>query len=320
MHRRRTPIRALWLSRVWIVVSWRGKSAYVHSNAESGLLAGRLVWVCCWLGVIVAGCTNTTVHDGMPTRSPTRALLPFPTRGATRVLIITLQPPGMPGDLSAQIRITVPLCVELAIGDYWCIGTVTNLLDTPIRDVVIEILLSTDTGIVCAVLKVRAAYLILYPKERSPYGGRLSLESSQPNNRCDSSARIVGFRTAAELSALRATLTMMTSAINIIPARLETRDIQLTTVNSAPDTRRVSGSLIVPHNYDQRTRLTIAIYDHHDQLINFRQDDITGTTPNQSAGVPFSYLIMTPDRLTQPSTPGAEIELRAEVIAEPLMD
>ncbi len=161
---------------------YNGKRATSAVRVAEGIgvrVNGRNVWWWCWLGVLVAGCSQTIVSNPTSaaptltllrftpqwvTPTPTPRLLRTPTLRTTSVMAMTLAPTPLP------LPIAAPDCYETPVGGLWCLGLVRNGLIDPIEQVIIRIYLVSADGTALAERDAPTALAVLPPGEMSPYG------------------------------------------------------------------------------------------------------------------------------------------------------
>jgi hypothetical protein len=139
-------------------------------------VAGRLrlgwLWYC--LGLVVVGCTSSASASPTP-RVATFALLgwtftpPTPTpllrllRTPTHKIKLTFMPTPLP------ILVSVPHCLETAVGSLWCLGQVTNTLSVPVQNVRVRIFVVNAAGVTLLETETACARMLLMPGEQAPY-------------------------------------------------------------------------------------------------------------------------------------------------------
>jgi len=141
-------------------------------------VVGRVGWLWCWLGVLVAsGCSQQHSLPSPAVQTATLALLsltqvtiaPTPTlwlfstprAGDTPV---TLVPTPL------NIPLPVPTCYETPVGGITCLGLLRNSLGVPIDQVLLRVYLVSPEGKPLAMQEVHLARRALDPGEMSPYG------------------------------------------------------------------------------------------------------------------------------------------------------
>lgn len=157
----------------------------------------RFVWLWCWLGVLVVGCsgsTSTTALNSTPASStplatlvllgwtltpptplPTRTPLPHLLRTPTLPMLTTVTlMPTSPAALSTaqteQLLLAQPTCYETATGSLYCLGVVENTLLLAVEHLVIRVYLVDVQGSALAQGESGLAQMLLLPGERAPYG------------------------------------------------------------------------------------------------------------------------------------------------------
>lgn len=142
---------------------------------------GRVVWLWCWLGVLVAGCSQSsglnsasqaatlTLLSLAPTPvtpTPTLFLLHTPTLRASNMLVMTLAPTPLP------LPIKPPECYETPVGSLYCLGVIHNRLFVPVEHVTVRVYLVSAEGLPLAHRDVEIARAALKPGEMSPYSAQ----------------------------------------------------------------------------------------------------------------------------------------------------
>jgi hypothetical protein len=138
-------------------------------------------WLWIWVGVLVAGCGQVWSSDGTPspTRGPTQplfgyTLLPLsPTPGVrpihTPTPLVTVDNNGSVLLSPVALIVSGPACYETPVASLICLGQVRNMLDVPVEQVVIAVLLLDRDGIPLAAEEAVLARSILPAKLAGPY-------------------------------------------------------------------------------------------------------------------------------------------------------
>ncbi|MBX3064743.1 MAG: FxLYD domain-containing protein [Anaerolineae bacterium] len=157
----------------------------------------RFVWLWCWLGVLVVGCSgsaSTTALNSTPTSAtplatfvllgwtltpptplPTSTPIPRLLRTPTLPMLstVTLMPTSSAALSAAeteQLLLAQPTCYETATGSLYCLGVVENTLLLAVEHIMIRVYLVDVQGSALAQGESGLAQMLLLPGERAPYG------------------------------------------------------------------------------------------------------------------------------------------------------
>ncbi len=138
---------------------------------------GRVSWLWCCFGVLLAGCAQVTNATRTPTLTlltlsrpaftptPILRLLRTPTLRATSISVLTFAAPT-----PLPIPPGTPNCYETPVGSLWCLGLLRNTLTVPIGQVIITVYLVRADGTALAEKQTATPRTHLAPGEFSPYG------------------------------------------------------------------------------------------------------------------------------------------------------
>ena len=137
---------------------------------------GRVLWLWCWFGVLVASCSQQSVSSpaaqtatlallGLTQTAitPTPTLWLFPSPTVSSLIAVTLAPTPLP------LPVTPPTCYELPVSGAICLGMIRNILGLSVDSVAVRVYLVSADGVPLAQCDAAIARIILPPGEMSPY-------------------------------------------------------------------------------------------------------------------------------------------------------
>jgi hypothetical protein len=223
---------------------------------------GHVVWLWCWLGVLVAGCSSAVVATSNPA-TLTLLTLPAPTLEllrSTSAVILTLSP-------AAPLGVPEPNCYETPVGSLWCLGLIRNDMLHPIEQIAIKVILLREDGSIIEERLTPTARAVLMPGEYAPYG-------------------VLFERGAA--SSIGATA-VLTRAVEITdPARIPNIVVRGVETRIESSIYHVTGEVV---NLGTRpvldVQLVATLFDEQDQVTGFRQLHM-GLTLAPGEATPFA--------------------------------
>ena len=153
-------------------------------HSKNGWL-GR--WLCCWLGILAAGCSVPAGHPTAtllplatlpgyasvsPTRTPVWRLRLTPTRAV--LLIVSASPARatllVPFSTPLPITLDSPTCYETVVGSLWCVGLIRNPLALALINIRIRVTLVNADGLALQTAEGSSSRDWLPAGETTPYG------------------------------------------------------------------------------------------------------------------------------------------------------
>ena len=255
---------------------------------------GRLYWLWCCVGVILAGCGQviSTTSDPrgtmvpllgltLPPMTPTPILRLLRTPGS--IFTRTLVPTPLP------IRVDAPTCYETPVGSLLCLGVVHNVLSLPVGRITIHVYLVRVDGTPITDQQVTVARTVLAPGESAPYS---TLFNEAPSDSAGPVALLVSTDQAADIKPM-----------TVRNVQSEKRDLQY----------HVSGTVLnAEGNTVNSLSVVVTLYDGKGNVTGFRKLNL----PADQSLAPGAALPFTLDVIPQ-GTDTTRVEASAEGHIQP---